>query len=426
MTVEQAANQLAIASFNVENLAPTDPPAKFQALATQVANNLKSPDIIGVMEMQDNNGSTNDAVVSADITFNTLISAIQTAGGPAYQYRQIDPVDDQDGGQPDGNIRVGFLFNPARVSFVDRPGGSSTAAVSVIASSGGPQLSASPGRVNPTNTAFNSSRKPLAGEFIFNGRKLFLVANHFNSKGGDQPLFGRYQPPARSSEVQRKQQATVLAGFVNDIRAADANANIVVLGDINDFEFSETLGILKAAGLHDLVENLPAEERYTYVYEGNSQVLDHILVSDALAASAAPEYDVVHVNAEFAVTRSSDHEPEVVRLNLPPLLAVNVTAQVSTSISGLTYNRASQTFSGTIKVTNTGVAAISGPIQVELGGLPAGVTLVNASGSHAGAPYVTTAVASLAAGQTLSVPVRFSNPSRVSLNYSVTIYSGNF
>ena len=52
-----------------------------------------------------------------------------------------------------------------------------------------------PGRIEPTDAAFTNSRKPLAGEFLFNGRRLFVIANHFNSKGGDDPLFGRFQPP---------------------------------------------------------------------------------------------------------------------------------------------------------------------------------------------------------------------------------------
>jgi hypothetical protein len=43
--------------------------------------------------------------------------------GPVYRFRQINPVDDQDGGEPGGNIRVGLLFNSARVSFIDRAGG---------------------------------------------------------------------------------------------------------------------------------------------------------------------------------------------------------------------------------------------------------------------------------------------------------------
>jgi len=105
----------------------------------------------------------------------------------------------------------------------------------------------------------------------------------------------------------------VRSGCQSRVLARDPNANVVVLGDLNDFEFSDTLVILKGAGLTDLVETLPPEERYTYVFEGNSQVLDHILITPNLAQNATVEYDIVHVNAEFA-DQVSDHDPEVARI----------------------------------------------------------------------------------------------------------------
>ena len=67
----------------------------------------------------------------------------------------------------------------------------------------------------------DGSRKPLAAQFDFQGRNVIVVANHFDSKGGDQNADGRFQPPNRSSEVQRTQQATVLNGFVRQVLAAD-------------------------------------------------------------------------------------------------------------------------------------------------------------------------------------------------------------
>jgi hypothetical protein len=63
----------------------------------------------------------------------------------------------------------------------------------------------------------------------------------------------------------------------------------------------------------DLVELLSPGERYTYVFDGNSQVLDHILVSSSFS-SRPFQYDIVHVNSEFA-DQASDHEPEVVYLS---------------------------------------------------------------------------------------------------------------
>ncbi|MEP0983576.1 choice-of-anchor I family protein [Leptolyngbya sp. AS-A5] len=185
-------NRLTVATFNVENLDPGDGAAKFNGLASAIVTNLKSPDIINLEEIQDNNGSTNDSVVDASATYQTLINAIAAAGGPTYQYRQINPVDDTNGGEPGGNIRVGFLYNSQRVTFVDRPDGTSTSNTTVtdIGNDGIPDLSVSPGLIDPTNSAFNASRKPLVGEFVFNGQTVYVIGNHFNSKGGDQPLFG--------------------------------------------------------------------------------------------------------------------------------------------------------------------------------------------------------------------------------------------
>ena len=56
----QAANELAIATFNVENLDPADPPTKFARLAGLIVDNLRSPDILALEEVQDNDGPTND------------------------------------------------------------------------------------------------------------------------------------------------------------------------------------------------------------------------------------------------------------------------------------------------------------------------------------------------------------------------------
>jgi predicted extracellular nuclease len=102
-------------------------------------------------------------------------------------------------------------------------------------------------------------------------------------------------------------------GFVDQLLAADRHAAVVVLGDLNDFEFSATADILTAGGaLVDLPRTLPEPERYTYVFEGNSQVLDHILLSRALRRY---DYDIVHLNSEYA-DQSSDHDPQVVRLRV--------------------------------------------------------------------------------------------------------------
>lgn len=314
-TAVTPAGQLSVATYNVENLDALDPQSSFDGHASTIVNNLRAPGIVVVEEIQDNDGAANTTVVAADQTFGKLISAITAAGGPTYGYRQINPVDDQDGGEPGGNIRVGFLFRTdIGLTFAAGTAGGSTTAISVSASGNASDpvaLSHNPGRIAPTDSAFDSSRKPLVGKFFFNGQPVFVIGNHWNSKGGDHPLFGRYQPPVLSSATQRGQQADLVAAFVNDVTAIDPAARVIVAGDLNDFEYSAAVQKLVTAGLTDLPAALPDSERYGYVYQGNSQVLDHLLIS----GFAAHDYDVVHVNAEFA-DQLSDHDPSVVRLTV--------------------------------------------------------------------------------------------------------------
>lgn len=320
--------QLAVATFNVENLSPVDPQAKFDALAEIIVDNLRSPDILALEEVQDNSGPVSDGTVAADETLDLLVAAISAAGGPAYSYAQIDPEDGEDGGQPGGNIRVAFLYDTSRgLAFVQTGEGDATTPTEVVDDGGEPALTLSPGRVDPLNPAWESTRKPLVGEFTHRGEKLFVIANHFSSKGGDEPLFGRFQPPTRSSEAARHEQAASVNAFVDELLAVDPSTNVVVAGDINDFEFSETIDILTAGGtaLADLIRYKLPKKRWTYVFDGNSQVLDHLLVGGGLhpdqpgtvgkPVNPKTQYEVVHVNADFA-DQVSDHDPQVVRVRL--------------------------------------------------------------------------------------------------------------
>ncbi len=308
-------SHLTIASFNVENLSAISPEEKFRRLAAVIAYNLGSPDIVALQEIQDDNGPKDDGVVSADLTLSKLVDAIESAGGVRYDARSIDPTDNSDGGQPGANIRNAFLFNPTRVDFVDRAADKPEAEVLE-----GPHLGSNVGLVDPENGAFlagrrggGGSRKPLAGEFRFGDETLFVVNLHLSSKGGDDPIFGRRQPRQEITKERRVRQAEVVAAFAAEILEKDSGARVVVLGDLNDFENTEPLKALEAAGLEDLILRLAAQERYSYVYLGSSQVLDHVLVSTSLAEGA--EVDAVHLNSEFpAVDRASDHDPIVVRL----------------------------------------------------------------------------------------------------------------
>lgn len=173
-TINNTVDNLTIATYNVLNLDPNDndgdtdvADGRFDTIAQQIINNLNSPDIIGLQEIQDNSGSVDDGTVSADQTLQRLVDAIVDAGGPQYEF--IDNTfitNNQSGGQPGGNIRTAYLYDPNQVS---------VASVQPI----GSQVSGEP---------FNGARLPLAVDFEFQGEIVTVINNHFSSKGVAHPF----------------------------------------------------------------------------------------------------------------------------------------------------------------------------------------------------------------------------------------------
>ncbi|WP_409367938.1 endonuclease [Lysinibacillus sp. 38-6] len=313
--IVKAEDKVTIASYNLENFSNNKSSTsddKARKLARAIAVDMQTPDIVGVTEVQDNNGeSAGDS--KADQSYQRLIDAIKAASGVEYKFVNIDPVNNADGGAPNANIRVGFLYNPARVNLKEgSPAGDATTAVGYQDG----QLTLNPGRIDPTNEAFNNSRKPLAAQFEFQGEDVIVIANHWNSKSGDTPLFGAIQPPQYKSEVQRQKIANIVYGFVKDIKTKNPDANVVSLGDFNDYQFAAPLKIHEGELMTNMINKAEDADRYTYLYQGNSQVLDHILVSNNLKDKTL--IDILHINADFTdmAGRASDHDPVMVQVDL--------------------------------------------------------------------------------------------------------------
>ncbi|TFI58549.1 hypothetical protein E2493_08985 [Sphingomonas parva] len=284
-------DHLTIASYNVENLSPTDDPVKFDLLASNIVYNLGAPDIVAVQEIQDANGLNGSDPLSGVVTAQLLIDAIAAAGGPDYVYVEVAPSSNNStGGEANGNIRNGFLYNADRVSYV----------------AGSAMLIEAP--------AFAGSRRPLVADFTFNGETTRLINVHFTSRIGSDDLMGANQPPVDAGDGARTAQAQAVRAYVNGALATDPALKLGVMGDFNGFYFEGAVGALEAGGiLTDLHRLLPSEERYSYVFDGNLQAIDHMLVSGGLQFGA--QFDAVHINAEqtLGTPRGTDHDPIIGR-----------------------------------------------------------------------------------------------------------------
>lgn len=253
---------------------------------------LELPEIIVVQEVENTE------------ILQQLGDRVNFATGTNYQAASFETSDVR-------GIEVGFLWDDNRVSLVDAY-----------------QMSGDDVEMWFGTSSPSPGREPLVGVFDIESQQITIIGNHFKSKGGDDPLFGVNWPPIRVTEYQRKGQARVVRDFVNGIFATDPGALVMVTGDLNDFQFEEPgegpdhpIAILEGVNgevpLTNLVNLEKDDERFTYLYDGNTQVLDHMLISPGLY-NLFVAVDALHFNAGYPASlgddpstplRSSDHDP---------------------------------------------------------------------------------------------------------------------
>lgn len=316
--VQGAQNQLSVATYNVLNLDINDADGdddvasgRLDAVAFDIGVNLQAPDIVVLQEVQDDSGSADDGTVSAQLTLEALAQAIFEQTGIQYSVFDNPFVEDgQNGGQPGGNIRVAFLYREDRVNLDE-------ASVFTIIDEDTGELDA----------AFAGSRAPLGANFTFNGETVTVIGNHFTSKIGSENTFSAIQPPTNAGALARAAQAAAVNAYVDQLLAADANAKVVVTGDFNEFQFEEPLEVLTgqldfiggavSEGSEVVLENLTflldEDERYSVLFQGNAQQLDHIFSTSNIATGA--QIDVVHTNTTTGF-QASDHDPVLAIFNI--------------------------------------------------------------------------------------------------------------
>lgn len=357
-TLAGDASHLTIGAYNLENISPVDPDAKFAALAADIAHNLGAPDILGVEEIQDADGAGNGTNYSGAATLDKLVAAIEAAGGPRYSWVEIAPTaNNTTGGEGNGNIRNAFLYRADRVDYVE-------GSARLVADTTGPA------------NAFNNSRNPLAADFVFRGETVTAIDVHNYSRGGSDPLFGANQPPINSGDDRRADQSTAVRDYVAGLLAADPDAHIAVMGDFNAYYYEQSLTLLEAGGaLYNLARTLPPEERYSYIFEGNAQQIDNLLVSQSLKDGAV--FDNVHLNTgQASIDKPTDHDAILAQLliNTAPVATLDGVFTVAED-AVLTVDAAHGVLANDSDLNSDALTAVLGQ------GPTYGTLLLNADGS---------------------------------------------
>ncbi len=273
---------------------------RFEALAAAVVHDAACPEIVALQEIQDDDGAELSSVVGAERTYQNLIRSIERAGGPTYAWVDVPPEEGADGGQPGGNIRNAYLYDPLRVVVV----------------------AGTLHRLGVDAPAFEGSRKPLVVRFaLVDGEgELELVNVHLASKRHQYGMFVPDSPGFDPRESMRVQQAELIAAYLEVLRREEID--YYVTGDFNDFEFSATLQALTGDHSTNLVDSVPMPLRFDYNHRGLSQALMHGVVANRQMDGRRVEYEILHANALLGSRpgrkgeKASDHAYVIARLEL--------------------------------------------------------------------------------------------------------------
>jgi hypothetical protein len=149
-----------------------------------------------------------------------------------------------------------------------------------------------------------------------------------------------------------------------------------------------------------------------YTVDGGAQQ-----TGNAVTLNTSGTHTVSYWSKDWA---GNSEQPHTVTVTMDK--SVDVTAYATISRSGLTVNRFTNKYTGTVTIANTGGQTLAAPLHLRLQGLTAGVTLDNKTGDDYGVPYIALP-ADLAPGQSITLTTTFSNPSKVGIGYVPTLFS---
>jgi predicted extracellular nuclease len=279
-------DQFSVMTWNVENLFdilvphPADPPlptkTQYDLALTKIANTILAagtPTIVGLQEVE-------NIGILEDLTQHDLL----------IEYDYIPILIE---GTDSRGIDVGYLVRGDRASILDI------------------QQYPAPNGL--------TSRPPLLIQVLVDApsgsTEVYLINNHFTAMSGGE----------LATEPRRSAQAEWNVSLLEDVLAEVPDANVAILGDLNSYYDSKPIDILREAGLRHVFEALDPEQRYTYIYQGGSQTLDHILVTPGLWDMLV-SVQVYHADADFpphapgdsSPKHQSDHDPVIAIFSIIP------------------------------------------------------------------------------------------------------------
>lgn len=364
------AGEFTIAGFNIENFTGAETQKRKASLA--IRQLMRLPDVIGHIEIG------GQAVLQS---LADQVNADEMAEGrpnPAYvaELRTAS-----------GTQHLGFLVKTSRVRIdevAQEPAGDFM---------GGPLHDRPP-------LVLRATVDPAG----LNPRAVIVVLNHTRSFIDIELL----DAAGARVRLKRRLQAESIADLLQSLQTSNPGVLVTTIGDFNAYQFSDgytdPIGTLKGAPTADefivedgsadvvnpnfinLTDSLPADQQYSFLFEGTPQALDHMLVNSTGAAWVTG-YQVTRANSDFpdafandpdSPLKSSDHDMPVAYYTFPAP-STDLSVVKAANAASVTVG---QTVTFTVTVTNNGTAPAQNVVVADH--LPAGLTRTSCTASGGG------------------------------------------
>ena len=344
-----AADEFTVAGSNIIFFSNNDTQRRKAALAIRQV--LHYPDVLGLIEILD--------LASLQALADQVNGDAALAGdpNPAYEARLI-------AAPAGGTQNVGFLVKKSRVQ------------IEAVTQELGGELFG-----DPANEDYLHDRPPLVLRATVSlpgraPRQVIVVVNHLRSFI-DVELVSSEGARVRA---KRTAQAESTARLLQRLQTDDPTTPVISIGDYNAYHFNDgftdPVAVLKGEPTPDdqivvdasqdlvnpnfvnLTDSLPAADRYSFIFEGTPQAIDHVLVN-TVASGLVTRFAIAHTNADFPALfggdatrpeRYSDHDVPMAYFAFPPSADVSVTATGGPTLPVQTGGL----FSYTVTVSNAG------------------------------------------------------------------------
>jgi predicted extracellular nuclease len=324
-----APGEFTVAGFNIENF--NNDTTQRQKAALAIRDVLHLPDIIGTIEIFELSG------------LEALANEIESISGVHYEARLVEA----DGNSGDADQDVGFLVKTSRVQI-------DSVTQEELAGCDGTAANCNTFTDPNTNQpALLNDRPPLVLSATVDPsgvdpRPIIVIVNHTRSFIDIETVTGE-GPRVRA---KRTAQAEFLANLLQDLQTNNPTTPIMSIGDYNAYQFNDgytdPVATIKGTPTADdevvvdespdlvnpnftnLTDGLPADQRYSFIFEGTPQAIDHFIIN-TVAQSYVQRYTIARNNSDFPEgptfandagrpERCSDHDMALAYFKFPPRL----------------------------------------------------------------------------------------------------------